>query len=219
METDPFYEIMAELRNDIANGIAVEDLCGAHAYFAALDDEATFLRAPKLSQIVARTVISIKPAEPWRTTFTQYAVMYQYWTYWRWLLNPTLENYSELPEFVRPTAPLLFVAHPALFDLIVPPRLRDLMVQQDNPSVQWFTEAAITIKCHCAHGNQAALCRDPVTNEMDFNPIYKVSRFVLSNSYTLPAAYTDGQYTAVTRRVTRKLDHGSIGQIILARVV
>ena len=64
METDPFYEIMAELRNDIANGIAVEDLCGAHAYFAALDDEATFLRAPKLSQIVARTVISRNRPSP-----------------------------------------------------------------------------------------------------------------------------------------------------------
>lgn len=127
---------MTELRNHIAGGMSVEDVCGPHAYFAALDDEDTFHRAPILSQIVARTVLSLKPSESRRTTFTLYAVMYQYWTYWRWLLKPTKGNYFEIPEFVKPKAPLLFVAHPALFDFVIPPALRDLMVQHDNPNVE-----------------------------------------------------------------------------------
>ena len=189
MQVDPFHEIMTELRNHIAGGMSVEEVCGPHAYFAALDDEDTFHRAPMLSQIVARTVISLKPSESRKTTFTQYAVMYQYWTYWRWLLNPTKDNYFEIPEFVKPTAPLLFVAHPALFDFVIPPALRDLMVQHDSPNVEWFTEAAITITCHWrgggGGGGQAALCRDGVTDELDFNPICKVSEFVLISTRLL----------------------------------
>jgi hypothetical protein len=182
MQVDPFHDIMTELRSHIAGGMTVEDVCGPHAYFAALDDEDTFHRAPMLSQIVARTVISLKPSESRKTTFTQYAVMYQYWTYWRWLLNPTKENYFEIPEFIKPTAPLLFVAHPALFDFVIPPALRDLMIQHDNPNVEWFTEAAITITCHWDGGSSAALCRDDYTNEFDFNPICKVSESVLSDT-------------------------------------
>lgn len=73
------------------------------------------------------------------------------------MLNPTKENYFEIPEFVKPTTSQLFVAHPALFDFVISPALRDLMVQHDNPNVEWFTEAAFTIKCHWEGGGQAAL--------------------------------------------------------------
>jgi hypothetical protein len=219
MQVDPFHDIVTELRSHIAGGMTVEDVCGPHAYLAALDDADTFHRAPMLSQFVARTVISLKPSESRKTTFTQYAVMYKYWSYWRWLLNPTKENYFEIPEFVKPTAPLLFVAHPALFDLVMPPALRDLMVQHDNPSVEWFTEAAITITCHWEGGGQAALLRDGFTDEFDFNPICKVSESVLFHIPTFPKEYTHSQYTTVTRQVTGQLDHGKVSEIIHAKVI
>jgi hypothetical protein len=72
---------MTELRSHIVGGMTVEDVCGSHAYFAALNDPNTFHRAPMLSQSVACTMISLKPLESRNTTFAQYAVMYQYWTY------------------------------------------------------------------------------------------------------------------------------------------
>jgi hypothetical protein len=56
------------------------------------------------------------------------------------------------------------------------------MIQHDNPNVEWFTEAAITITCHWDGGSQAALYRDDHTNEFDFNPICKVSESVLSDT-------------------------------------
>lgn len=155
---DPFQDIINELQGDIAGGIAVEDLCGPHPYVGALDDEGTFYRAPKLSQIIARMVVSLKPAES-NTTFTQYAMMYKYWAQWRWLLNPTMETYADMPEFVRPTASQFFVAHPPVFDFVIAPWLRDLLITNDDPDISWFTEAAITIRCNWQGSSQAALCR------------------------------------------------------------
>jgi hypothetical protein len=215
MQVDPFHDIMTELRSHIASGIAVEDVCGPHAYFAALDDEDTFHRAPLLSQIVARTVISLKPSESRKTTFTQYAVMYKYWTYWRWLLNPTRDNYSEIPEYIKPTAPLLFVAHPALFDLIVPPALRDLMVQQDNPNVEWFTEAAITVTCHWQGGSEATLYRDVFTNELDFKPICKVSQFVIwSNTSVHSSSHAFCLHLLQPQTHVSSLDNWTMGKSV-----
>jgi hypothetical protein len=61
------------------------------------------------------------------------------------LLDPTKGNYFEIPESVKLTASQLFVAHPALFDFVIPPAPRDLMVQHDNPNVEWFTESRHSI--------------------------------------------------------------------------
>lgn len=174
LEADPFQSIMTDLQNDIAGGIAVEDLCGPHPYVGALDDENTFHRAPKLSQIVARMVVSLKPAES-KTTFTQYAMMYKYWALWRWLIHPTVETYAAMPEFVRPIASQFFVAHPHVFDFVITGGLRDLLIRHDDPDITWFTEAAVTIRCTWHGSSEAALCRNAFTNEIDFNPMYKVS--------------------------------------------
>lgn len=215
MQADPFHDIMTELRSHIAGGMAVEDVCSPHAYFAALDDEDTFHRAPMLSQIVARTVISLKPSESRETTFTQYAVMYQYWSYWRWLLDPTKENYFEIPEFVKPAASQLFVPHPALFDFVIPPALCDIMVQHDNPNVEWFTEAAITINCHWEGGGQAALFGDDVTNELDSNPTCKVSGFVLFPKQIVccsPKPWLTTNNTPQSH--VRSLDNWTLGQSV-----
>lgn len=174
IQADPFHDIMTELQADILSGIPVEDLCGSHPYIAALDDAETFHRAPKLSQITARTIASLKPAEG-NTTFTQYAMMYWFWSLWRWLLNPTKETYAEIPELLKPTTSQLFIAHPPLFDFLLTPALRDLLCQEDTRNIQWLTEAAITVECEWEGGRQAIFCRDGVTSEMDFNPICKVS--------------------------------------------
>lgn len=213
IHTDPFHHIMAELRNDIANGVAVEELCGSHPYIAALDDADTYHRAPKLSQIAARTIASIKSSDA-STTFTQYAMMYWFWALWRWLLCPTKETYSGIPEFARPTTSQLFVSHPPVFDFVLPPGLRDLVCQNETPNIQWFTEAAITIECHWDGNNLSALCRDGLTNEIDFNPICKVSELDVVPCYYLNRAYAYTQYNLVARGITRQLDAWNFRQIV-----
>lgn len=79
---DPFDSVFAELSNDIASGITTEALCGPHAFIGALDDEETFKRAPKLSQVVASMVNNIKAGES-GPDITKYAIMWLHWTLWR----------------------------------------------------------------------------------------------------------------------------------------
>jgi hypothetical protein len=125
---DPFEAVLVGLADDISVGMSVYHLCGPHAFVGALDDEATFHHAPKLSQVVARIVQSIKVDEG-RSTFTQYAMMYWYWALVRWMLLPTKEAYRKIPAIARPTPSQLLVAHPRVFDFLVSPKLRDLMCQ------------------------------------------------------------------------------------------
>ena len=85
---DPFDGVFIELSTDIANGADAEILCGPHAFIAALDDKKAFHRAPKLSQVVASMVNSIKPDEP-EPSITRYAMMWIHWSLWRWMLSPS----------------------------------------------------------------------------------------------------------------------------------
>lgn len=172
---DPFEALLGEMRDDLACGVDIDDLCGTHAYIGALDDEDTFYRAPKLSQIVARIIGSIKSTDA-STTFTQYAMMHWFWALWRWMLKPTMSTYREIPEFAKPTPSQLFVSHPSVFDFVFFPKLRAMVCLADTPNVRWMTEAAITIHCDWDEKLTSTLCRDGMTHEFDLNPICKVSR-------------------------------------------
>ncbi|KAM0721622.1 hypothetical protein Q7P37_002547 [Cladosporium fusiforme] len=176
INADPFEALLAEMRDDLACGVSMDDLCGPHPFIGALDDEHTFYRAPKLSQIVARIVGSIKSTDE-STTFTQYAMMYWFWALWRWILKPTTETYRAIPEFAKPTSSQLFISHPSVFDFILLPKLRDMVCQADTPNVQWMTEAAITIHCIRDESLTSTLSRDGMTHELDLNPICKQLTF------------------------------------------
>lgn len=172
--SDPFESTIIGMKNIVLNGTDVDYFCGTHAYLEALDNEDAFNRAPKLSQTVARTIRSIKPTES-GTTFTQYAMIHWFWALWRWMLKPTKNTYRDIPAFARPTSSQQFVSHPCVYDFILPQRLRDLVCFSDTPDIRWFTEAGKTITCHWHGDVTAALCKDGETNEIDLNPIARVS--------------------------------------------
>jgi hypothetical protein len=171
---DPFEAVLVGLAADLSAGMNVDHLCGPHAFVGALDDESTFNRAPKLSQVVARIVQSIKVDEG-SSTFTQYAMMHWYWALVKWMLLPTKEAYRGIPALAKPTPSQLFVAHPRVFDFLVSPKLRDLMCQDQTTDVRWVTEGATTIHCDWDGALAATLCKDGMTRELDLNPICKVS--------------------------------------------
>jgi hypothetical protein len=173
---DPFEIAFAEMTHEVSSGIPADEICGPHVYLAALDDEDVYHRAPKLSQVVARVIRSIKITET-DITFTQCAMMYWFWALWRWMLMPTKETYCDIPAFAQPTPSQLSMPHPPAFDFILTPGLRDMMCHTDAPNVQWLTEAATTIQCLWEGEVSSAYCRDGLSNEIDFNPICKVSRF------------------------------------------
>jgi hypothetical protein len=172
-DDDPFEFVLTKLMAELSPG-KHEDVCGLHAFVGALDDEATYVRAPRLSQVVACIVQSIK-IDDGSSSFTRYAIMHQYWTLFRWMLNPTRDTYRAIPDNAKPTPYQLFVPHARTFDFLVQPALRDLMCRNESPDVRWLTDGAATIHCEWSRDTNDALCRDGRTTELDLNPIAKVS--------------------------------------------
>lgn len=172
-DDDPFQSVLATLVANISSG-EHEDVCGSHAFVGALDDEATYLRAPRLSQVVACIVHGMKLDES-SSSFTQYAIMYQYWTLFRWMLSPTRDTYRAIPQNAKPGPYQLFVPHARTFDFLVQPALRDLMCRNEAPDVRWLTDGMATIRCQWPKTLDYALCRDGWTAEIDLNPVAKVS--------------------------------------------
>lgn len=172
-QDDPFEGILAELLADLSHSQNAEELCGPHAFIGALDDEDVYMRAPKLSQIVASIAKSIRP-EASSSSFTQYAIMHWHWALLRWMLEPIKRHYYTIPETARPTARQLFVPHARVFDFLIEPALREFMCRDEPPNVQWLTEATVTIQCDWQRGLSEALCKDGRTMELDLTPISKV---------------------------------------------
>jgi hypothetical protein len=182
--TDPFESILSALKSDLAHDDRAEYFCGSHVYVGALDSEAAYHAAPKLSQVAARIVHSIKLGG---CTFrlTQYAMMHCYWALLSWMLFPSAESYLSMPDMIRPTPYQLFVAHPRTFDFLILPGLRDFMCRTETPDVRWLTAGARTIECSETSSSgvrlpgarelpAGMLSLDGGTGQLDLNPIYKV---------------------------------------------
>ncbi|KAF2722165.1 hypothetical protein K431DRAFT_302773 [Polychaeton citri CBS 116435] len=168
---DPFETVITELKKKIGEGADGEDLCGPHAYIAALYDEATFMRAPQLSKMVVSIVNSIRSEDSSpAAVVTTYATMWLYWALFRWMLIPSSQTYCDVPVLFRPTPWQVFAPHMRIYDFIIWPSLREHICQQPSDAdMRWFTEACMAVKCDWPWGVSRALCLDPSTNEVDLS--------------------------------------------------
>lgn len=187
---DPFEQLLAVMRYETAGQQSPDVYCGKHAYFGALVDREIYNQAPPLSQNIARMVWSMKPEQQY-PTFTSFAVMWVWWSLFRWMLFPSEETYRELPELIRPTAWQIFSRHPLVFDLVVSPALRDFVCMKGVVDTSWLTDACVTICCEWPHDPATAFVWDPHTRRQDLSEICKVCWFS-TKAHT--AAYFKLQY-------------------------
>lgn len=169
--TDPLAAMFRNLRLEINDDVSAEEICGRHVYAAALDDEEVYNRAPRLSQVMATLVKSIKPAGG--TTVTMYALMWTHWAFVKWMLAPSRETYAEIPEAARPTCWQLFTPHLLVCDFVSSPLLREHICQTGHFDMQWFTDACVTIAFDWSLQKSDALCRNQWTGELDLSPACK----------------------------------------------
>ncbi|KAF2721039.1 hypothetical protein K431DRAFT_84143 [Polychaeton citri CBS 116435] len=168
--TDPYEGIFAQLQREIEDGTDAEELCGPHAYIGALFDEATFNRAPRLSQVVAGMVKSIKPDNTTPTTsITMHAIMWLHWTLYKWMLLPCPQTYCDMPALIRPTPWQIFAQHSRVYDFIFTPSLREHICQSRYHDMRWLTEACVTVVCDWQWAVADGLCQDSSTNEFDLS--------------------------------------------------
>ncbi|PSN73817.1 hypothetical protein BS50DRAFT_627212 [Corynespora cassiicola Philippines] len=103
--------------------------------------------------------------------FTCFTSMYIFWYLMRWMIYPSPETYSEMPEWLRPTPNQLFMPHNSISDFIVWPAFRELTVQL--PSMQerlgWMMEICINIRCDWPGTTEQALTRNLYTGDVDLD--------------------------------------------------
>ncbi|KAF2721128.1 hypothetical protein K431DRAFT_285168 [Polychaeton citri CBS 116435] len=168
--TDPFQSQLSLMQSEILSGTAAEWLCGPHAYMEALFNEAAYNRAPRLSKVVAAIVKSVKPeTDSAIPTTTMCALMWVFWSLYRWMLIPSPQTYCDMPPIMRPNYWQVFVPHPRVFDFIVPPALREQMCRSSAPDIRWISEGCRTVECTSNWTIQELLKPDPWTNELDLS--------------------------------------------------
>lgn len=67
----------------------------------------------------------------------QVAIVFVMYLLMRWQIEPSLENYHRLPHWLTPRPSQLFTSHPAWFDHLPWPRLRDSMIDHHRPFEQF----------------------------------------------------------------------------------
>lgn len=167
---DPFWTLFHEALTDIRAGHSIDQVCGTHAWMSALYDEVTYLRAPKLTQLVVRLVKGMKPHET-GPTLTSCAMTWIYWTLFRWMLDPSPDTFAEIPEVARPTSWQTSATHTFMVDTVLSPTLRDHLCESQSTDMRWCTSAWTTVQCDWNWSGLDLLCRDDRTGELDLSPI------------------------------------------------
>lgn len=163
---EPFEALYQSLRAEIDHGATAEALCGKHVYVAALYDEKAYRSAPKLSQVAATVVKSLK-LETLPPSLTVMGMMWLYWTLLRWALIPSRRTYDGLPEIVRPTPSQLLVRHPFVLDFVFSPEMREHLCAAGNFELSWITPAFGAMVCELPGTLAEAVETNPVTGHLD----------------------------------------------------
>ncbi|KIW15859.1 hypothetical protein PV08_05909 [Exophiala spinifera] len=94
----------------------------------------------------------------------------------RWEINPTQENYEQMPEWMRPIPAQLFTPHPAWIDHLPWPRMRErvLMNYQDYPFENWFIPFTSDLNVNWPYDDTDCLLASTSENgEPCMNPVFE----------------------------------------------
>lgn len=167
-----FDQAFKALQAKIAAGANPTKVCGSHAHIGALFHKKHYKTAPELSRIIVDQLKQLRPDEHISTP-TSIAIMWLHWSLGRWILAPTLENYTQLPDIMKPTTWQLAVPHPLECDFLISSALRDRMSQgvvQDEQALHDIYEHAMFAWPKTSlHG----LCSHRETGKIDVTPNFK----------------------------------------------
>ncbi|KAH9871425.1 hypothetical protein IAQ61_005604 [Plenodomus lingam] len=127
-------EFLQDRQSRAAEGVPIKTLVGPHyPNFTSLVFPDRVVEAHPLSMLftdILRTFPDICGIPE------QVAIVFVMYLLMRWQIEPTQENYDRLPHWITPRPSQLFTTHPAWFDHLPWPRLRDKMIDQ-QPFVQF----------------------------------------------------------------------------------
>ncbi|KIW45097.1 hypothetical protein, variant [Exophiala oligosperma] len=93
----------------------------------------------------------------------------------RWEINPTQENYEQMPEWMRPIPVQLFTPHPAWIDHLPWPRMRERLVMNyhDYPFENWFIPFTCDLNVNWPYDDVDCLLSTSEKAEPVMNPVFE----------------------------------------------
>lgn len=108
------------------------------------------------------------------------ATLYIMFLVMRWQINPSSENYDRLPSWMAPGAAQLEISHPAWFDYLPFPRMRERLIRTHGscsdapfPFDNFFIPFTTTLSLNWPYEDVDALLLSPDTDEIMVNPVFE----------------------------------------------
>lgn len=113
------------------------------------------------------------------------AVLYAMFLLMRWQVAPTQENYARLPSWFRPVRQQTEKEHPAWFDHIPYPLMRERLVSgyEDGafPFDNFFIPFTSTLSLNWPYEDTSVLLANPTSDELMINPVFEQHMMKLEN--------------------------------------
>ncbi|KAJ4307124.1 hypothetical protein N0V88_000501 [Collariella sp. IMI 366227] len=121
------------------------------------------------------------------------AVLYMMFLFMRWQVSPTEENYLRLPSWFRPVRGQVDRPHPAWYDHIPFPRMREELVKRYEepgafPFENFFIPFTTTLSVNWPYEDAYVLLASPTGEELMINPVFEQHLGVEAN-WTLGEAF------------------------------
>ncbi|KAJ3471826.1 hypothetical protein MRS44_001925 [Fusarium solani] len=186
--TKAWADTMNKARQLIASGVKPDELTGPFPTVAALFDKREYDTAPMISKWAVQFIYSSQHED---YSFTSMASVWIVWVIMRWMINPTPETYSAMPDWIRPTELQVFVPHIDMIDCIIWPYFRDYVIQRpemQHGGLQWLAACTAGVKASWAGTVDDALCVDEATGKRKLNAEAEATLRDLNN-WSLAASY------------------------------
>jgi len=183
-------DFLAERRQRAADGLSQSEILGPrYPSVSSLLNPAVSVYSHPLSKVFTDILARFPDLSglPERV-----AVLYAMFLFMRWQVSPTQENYVRLPSWFRPVRQQTEKNHPAWFDHIPFPRMRERLVSgyEDGgfPFDNFFIPFTSTLSVNWPYEDAYVLLASPTGDELMINPVFEQHLRVLGN-WTLGEAF------------------------------
>ena len=183
-------DFLAERRQRAAEGLSQSEILGPrYPSVSSLLNPAVSVYSHPLSKVFTDILARFPDlsALPERV-----AVLYVMFLLMRWQVAPTQENYLRLPAWFRPVRQQAEKEHPAWFDHIPFPKMRERLVsgyeEGGFPFDNFFIPFTSTLSVNWPYEDAYVLLASPTGDELMINPVFEQHLAVQAN-WTLGPAF------------------------------
>ncbi len=183
-------DFLAERRQRAAEGLSQSEILGPrYPSVSSLLNPSISVYSHPLSKVFTDILARFPDLH---TLPERVGVLYAMFLLMRWQVAPTQENYLRLPPWFRPVRSQTEREHPAWYDHIPFPDMRDRLVRDYEPGSfpfdNFFIPFTSTLSVNWPYEDAYVLLASPTGDELMINPVFEQHLGVLEN-WTLGPAF------------------------------